>query len=105
MSLTTTSSALKANLACLGNRNADLAHALENASPAQDLIFNETPENKLSATYNGRNLCSRRHPLAEAKRLIEPIDIVENAVFVMNGFGLGYHVQALAGRLKTHGPS
>ena len=103
MSLTTTSSALRANLACLGHRNSDLARALEDTSPAQDLIFSETPEGILSATYGGRNLCSRRHPLAEVRRLIGPIDIVENAVFVVNGFGLGYHVQVLAERLKTHG--
>lgn len=50
-----------------------------------------------------RALCSRRRPRDEARRLVETIDIADAAVFIVSGFGCGYHVEALAKRLNRTG--
>lgn len=50
-----------------------------------------------------RALCSRRRPRDEARRLVETIDIADAAVFIVSGFGCGYHVEALARRLNKTG--
>ena len=102
-------SALQANLAALagdsgsGERNAAVAAALRQAAPAGDLVFLDTDEPAPSAIYRGTALASRRRPLEEARRLIEPIDLVEHAAIVVHGFGLGYHVRMLAERLGRKG--
>ena len=109
-------SALDANLAALagvsgggggsasgGERNAAIAAALRQSAPTDDLVFLDTDEPAPSALYRGSALASRRRPLDEAHRLIEPVDLVEHAVIVIHGFGLGHHVQALAERLGRKG--
>lgn len=89
---------LAANLKALGERNADLGRKLADAPLAGSLNFAEGPQGVATATYEGRQLCSRHAPLDEAERLVRSIDLVEHAVVVVFGFGLGYHVQKLAER-------
>lgn len=89
---------LAANLAALGERNADLAEALAGVSPHPDLVLAETPQGVPAGILDGRQLCSRHRPLDEADRLIEKIDLIEHAVVVVFGFGMGYHVRQLAAR-------
>ena len=96
-------SALAANLASLGGLNADLAEKLAGAEPACEVTFADTAQGVPMAMVGGTALCSRHRPLDEADRLIESIDLVEHAVVVVFGFGLGYHVQRLAERLNKAG--
>jgi hypothetical protein len=51
-------------------------------------------------TGDGRRICmhSRFDPVAEAKKLIAPVDVEKKVGFFIFGFGLGYHVDALAER-------
>ncbi|MCZ6836742.1 MAG: DUF115 domain-containing protein, partial [Planctomycetota bacterium] len=103
MTVITTKSALHANLAVLGTSNDDLAQALRAAKPVDDLQFLDTEEGVPSALYLNRPLASRRRPKTEATRLVEHLDYIENASFVISGFGLGYHVQAVAERVGKRG--
>jgi hypothetical protein len=94
---------LAANLAALGRRNADLASMLARVKSHPTIRFEASAQEVLTATHDGRRLASAHRPLDEAQRLIDPIDLVEHAVFVVYGFGLGYHVKHLAHRLKRGG--
>ncbi len=89
---------LTANLNALGQRNADLAEQLAAVDPHPGLIFQESGQAVPAATLDGRQLCSRHRPLDEAERLVKDVDLIEHAVVVVLGFGLGYHVQRLAER-------
>lgn len=95
-------SVLERNLACLGERQADLARRLREVSGAQ-VTFEPTPEGLETALYQGRWLASRHRPRSEAERIAGAVDIVEHALFVVGGFGLGYHVAALARRVDRTG--
>ncbi|MHC4946711.1 MAG: 6-hydroxymethylpterin diphosphokinase MptE-like protein [Planctomycetota bacterium] len=103
MSPTTIHSALSANLAALGERHADLARRLRDIEPDPQVTFRPTPQDVPAADRAGRPLCSRHRPLDEGRRLADGIDVVENATVVVVGFGLGYHVRALAERLDRTG--
>jgi hypothetical protein len=92
------SSHLEANLASLGERNADLRERLTAALPPPDLVLCESAQRVLAGTLDGRPLCSKHRPLDEADRLVRDIDLVEHAVIVVLGFGLGWHVKMLAER-------
>lgn len=94
---------LTRNNGCLGERNRDVAEQITIAPPAIDLQFFETPDGVPGATLGGKQMCSRHRPMEEAARLVDSIDLVEHAVVVVFGFGLGYHVQRLAERMKKAG--
>lgn len=103
MTTLTSQSALEANLAALGEHNADLVRLLRETASSSEIEFLETDEPAPGAIFRGRPLASRRRPLSEGRRLVEHADLVEHAVFVINGFGLGHHVRALAERLEKRG--
>ncbi len=94
-----TESVLKSNLACLGERNSDLAEKLEAATPCAEVSFEPTSQGVDAVVLAGKPLCSRHRPLDEADRLTESVDLIENAVIVVLGFGAGYHVRRLAERM------
>lgn len=102
MSPVATSTVLDRNLAALGKRHEPFA-ALVRSTTAADVDFADTPQGVVGGTYVGRSLASRHRPVDEAARLIEPIDLVEHAVVVVLGFGLGYHVKQLAERMGKQG--
>jgi hypothetical protein len=95
--------ALERNLAALGARHADLAARLRSLPPRDDLILHDTSEGVPAGVLAGRALCSRHRPLEEASRLAATVDVIEHAVIVVLGFGLGYHVRALAERIGRAG--
>ncbi len=103
MTSVTVQSALEANLTALSPVNRDVASLLREAVPALDVSFVDTPQNILAGLLDGRQLCSKHRPRDEAERLVESVDLVENAVVVVMGFGMGYHVQALAERIGKAG--
>ncbi|MBT8486066.1 MAG: DUF115 domain-containing protein [Phycisphaerales bacterium] len=98
-----TQSRLGDNLACLGERNADLARRLQDVTAAVDLQLTPASDGTLTGTYAGTPLASRRAPREEGQRLAETVDVLEHGAFVVFGFGLGYHVEALAERLAGDG--
>lgn len=103
MTSTIVESFLTRNLECFGERNALLARQIASAPPRLDVEFAETEDGAPAAILDGRAMCSRRRPLAEADRLIESVDIVEHAAVVVLGFGAGHHIRRLAERLGRSG--
>jgi hypothetical protein len=89
---------LDANLRSLGRRNSELAGRLAGVVPPADLLFANSSDGVPSALLAGRQLCSKVRPLQEASRLVDGIDLVEHAVIVVLGFGLGWHVKRLVER-------
>ncbi len=100
---TTLVSHLERNLACLGELNADLARSLRAIEPAADVIWEDPSQDFATATYQGRRLCSQRRPRDEAERIADSVDLVDHAVVVALGFGLGHHVRILAERFDRGG--
>src|SRR5262245_59709381 len=98
MTATTAQSYFAANLACLGESQAELAVALKAVQSHPELVLDMTAEGVPAGSLAGRQLTSRHRPLDEAERLVRDIDLVEHAVVVVLGFGLGYHVRKLAER-------
>src|SRR5687767_8022537 len=98
MTLLTDQSYLSANLAALGKRNGDLIAVLEDVATGCSITFAPSADDVPAVELNGRQLCSLRHPLAEADRLIQDVDLLNHAVVVVLGFGAGYHVRKLAER-------
>lgn len=94
---------LEANLNALQTQNPDLAQRLRRLPTSTRIEFSDTPQEILSATFDGKWLASRHRPREEAERLTAKIDIIENAVVVVLGFGLGYHVETIARRMGTTG--
>lgn len=97
-----TQSYLERNLSCLGPANRDLAEALRQVEPAP-LVWETTEDGALTAALDGRRLASRHQPREEARRLAEGVDIINHAVVIALGFGVGWHVAALAKRLDRAG--
>ncbi len=102
MSSTLVQSHLEANLNALGMVNREVIENLREVTPAEDIEFFDSEEGVPTARHEGRQLCSRR-PFAEADRLLEGIDLMEQATVAVSGFGMGYHIQRLAERMKKAG--
>jgi hypothetical protein len=92
------SSTLARNLGALRQSAPELAAALEQTSPAPDIEFFDTSQGVPGARYQGKALCSRKHPRDEAARLVEQVDVQQAGVIAVTGFALGYHVEALLGK-------
>jgi hypothetical protein len=103
MTTTTETSALEANLAALGERNADIARRIRQTPPPADLVFEQSTQGPPTATLGGLRLASRHRPLDEGHRLAETVDLVEHATIVALGFGLGYHLRFVAEQLQRTG--
>jgi hypothetical protein len=103
MSATVTQTHLESNLAALGERNAEVADAIRAAAPRPGLVFSDSREGPPTARLDDAVLASAHRPREEARRLMETVDVVEHATIVVLGFGLGYHVQALAERIGGAG--
>lgn len=99
---------LDRNLGVLARGSADAAARVRLAVARGDAAFVDTADGvpALEIRSGGGGavaLCSRRRPLEEARRLIEPIDAAEAAIFVVPGFGAGYHVAELARKIGRSG--
>ena len=107
MTTPTSSSILDRNLAALSISSPRLVALIRQTPPRADIQFFPTDEPALSATLGAgpaaRQMASKRRPLEEARRLIEPIDVTAAATVVSLGFGLGHHVPLLLERLKRTG--
>lgn len=109
--LNTAVSTLEANLAALAVSSPDAARAIRAEVARSDIEFIQTPEGAESAvlsefTMSGliqRALASKKKPLSEAAQLTERIDVTTNAAVVITGFSLGYHVAAVARKMKQSG--
>ncbi|MCW5754521.1 MAG: DUF115 domain-containing protein [Phycisphaeraceae bacterium] len=95
---------LERNLAALALRNPGLAGLIRASRARADVTFCPTDDGVASGMFgDGRALASRRRPLQEGRRWAEPVDLLGAGVFVVQGFGLGHHVRALAERVGRHG--
>jgi hypothetical protein len=94
---------LAANLAGLGERNADIARQIRSAAPDTSIRYADAADGAVTASLEGFQLASRHRPVEEGRRLADTVDIVEHAVVIVLGFGLGYHVQSIAERLGKSG--
>jgi hypothetical protein len=99
----TTTSYLERNLACLGERNADVARRIREAGRPDDVLFEDTPQGVPTAIIGGRLLASRHRPLDEARRVADAVDVLNHAVVVAIGFGTGHHIARLADRMEKSG--
>ncbi len=91
------------NLAVLAHRSPEAARRIYDAPERTDIEFGLAPDGAVWATIGGRQLASRRAPLAEGEALAATIDPRSTAAVVVNGFGVGHHVRALALRLGMGG--
>lgn len=96
-------SILAENLSALARRSPRVAEAVRRASPRDGLQWRTTDHaSSWSAELDGRALASRRDPVREAEVLAESVDFKQVGAAVVLGFGLGYHVAALARRAGGH---
>ncbi len=107
MSLPADPSLLDRNLRSLAKGSPLVARAVADASPRGDAIFSNTedgvPACRIVVDGKERSLGSARQPRREADRLAEQADPSSAAIFAVLGFGLGYHVEAMATRLGSTG--
>ncbi len=98
---------LDANLLTLAAASPDAVARIRAATPRADMVFADTPDGVLTARIGSeseqRQLASRHRPLDEANTLVQQVDVKDAAVFVVAGFGMGYHVAALARKLGKTG--
>lgn len=107
MSLPADPKLLDRNLRSLAKASPLVANAIAAAQPRADAAFAMTedgvPACRIIVDGKERSLGSARHPLREADRLAEQADPSEAAVFAVLGFGIGYHVDAMAHRVGGAG--
>lgn len=98
---------LDRNLRALARSSPAAAHAVAAATARQDAEFLPTPDGvptcRIRVDGKERLLASSRHPMREADRLAEQADPLKAALFAVPGFGLGYHVDAIADRVGQAG--
>ncbi len=90
------------NLAALWAADPKLALAIENLDEVNAYQLEPSRSGPPTVAVaapggDGRKLYlhSRYDPIAEATKLIEPVDTITTAAFYIFGFGLGYHVELL----------
>ncbi|MCH7527088.1 MAG: DUF115 domain-containing protein [Planctomycetes bacterium] len=92
------------NMAALWRSDPRMAQRIDEVDDGDRLPLLATKSGHFTAsmkTPDGRTLLhSRYDPIAEAKKLIDTVETDENFCFLVNGFGLGYHVCELLSRLK-----
>lgn len=93
------------NMRALWRCDPQLALRVDAVHDAERLPLEETRSGSWTAQATAGDgsrayLHSRYDPIAEAQRFVASIPIEEKFCFVVAGFGLGYHVKALAERLK-----
>lgn len=92
------------NMAALWRNDARLAQRIDEVSDDRRLPVIVTKSGRATVrmkTCKGETLLhSRYDPEAEARKLIDSTKLRDNFCFVVNGFGLGYHILELHARLK-----
>jgi spore maturation protein CgeB len=95
------------NLRNLEQRFPELAEFLD-SSPPENMVIRATPSGRPTLIALGPQghitLHSRFDPVREAAALVRSTRIADNAIIVIPGFGLGYHVQALLPTIKKNTP-
>ncbi len=96
---------LERNLCALARTSKALVEQLRNTQPRPDATFIMTDDGvpTLLVGQTGIQMASRRRPLEEAEKLTASIPLETSAGVVIMGFAAGYHVAALAKRMKRTG--
>ena len=97
-------SPLPGNLAALWALDAKLAERIEALHPAEPYAITPSKSGAPTVavpTVDKRTtfLHSRYEPVAEAKRLVDTLEISDQIIFYVFGCGLGYHIDALLERV------
>lgn len=102
-----TLNALDQALAAIAPHSPDAARAVAAARSRADAQIVQTPEGVpalvMGEGSSARALCSRKRPLAEAVAFADAIDLASRGVYVIAGFGMGYHVRELLRRIASAG--
>ena len=93
---------LTANLEALGSLNHVARVAIQSAED-REIEIEIAEDGRLTGTWDGRRLASAHRPAAETARLVEEVDLSEQACIAIIGFGLGDHVEAFVRRLRGTG--
>lgn len=90
------------NIRALARTSPGIVRRLAQVAPDTGVEIFDTPEGGPSGVLrrDGREraLASRRRPLAEARRLVDGVDLASHGAIAVAGFGLGHHVRLLAER-------
>lgn len=104
---TVATSLLEQNLLMLARTSPEAARAVAAADPRGDVRFFAAADGSTSAevgtSFSRRLLASAHRPREEAHRLVGEIDLTQAAMYVVNGFGVGHHVELLSRRLGKTG--
>lgn len=100
-----TESTLERNLRAIARTSADLVKLIRETEPRADVVWAASDENVPTAAFGVPpvQLASRRRPLEEGAKLAATVDLAQAATVVVLGFGLGYHVAAMAKRMLRRG--
>lgn len=94
-------------LSAITPHSPDAARAVASARSRIDARILPTPEGVPALVVgegsSARALCSRKRPLAEAEAFADSIDLASRGVYVIAGFGMGYHVRELLQRVGSAG--
>ena len=93
---------LRTNLSALGSVNHRATAAIE-AADDREIEIEIAEDGRLTGIWEGRRLASARRPGQETSRLVEEVDLSENACVAVIGFGLGDHVEAFVRGLRGTG--
>lgn len=88
-------SILERNLAALALRSPIAAKHIRGATPSPQVEFAAAPDGNIVGVLDGRALCSKRNPLAEASTWAKQYDPQHCGYLGILGFAMGYHIQAL----------
>ncbi|MGQ9648679.1 MAG: motility associated factor glycosyltransferase family protein [Phycisphaerae bacterium] len=94
------------NMAALFRSDLRLAQRIDECADDKSVVIEQTKTGaptvavRLPDSERPFYLHSRINPEAEAKRWADSVEIGDSLCYIINGFGLGYHVRALFARLK-----
>lgn len=91
---------LAQNLAALFATDLSLARTVDALDDLSLPPLVPTRSGHSTAAAGGTSLASTRHPVDEAKRLVDTLDLREKQVVAILGIGLGYHVAELLSRVS-----
>lgn len=95
---------LDSNLDAIARRCPRFADRVRHAQPAGDLALHPgKADPELTGRYRGASLASAYRPAQEARQFAESVNLIENAVVIVLGFGLGWHVRELCRRMRRTG--
>ncbi|MBL1218724.1 MAG: DUF115 domain-containing protein [Planctomycetes bacterium] len=99
-----THATLNRNLDVISRHSPRFADRVRQAAPTGDVeLFPAKSDNALTGRYLGAALASAYRPIQESRQIADSVNVIDNAVVVVLGFGLGWHVRELSKRMRKTG--